>query len=72
MKCKEKREAIGVAVVSMKDGKPAQQGKCQNTFDQVIAAKSASNFAPIPSYLELKLKSRIKEKGRYREGIFAE
>ena len=28
MKCKEKREAIDVEVVTMKNGKPAQQGVC--------------------------------------------
>ncbi|RYF40872.1 MAG: hypothetical protein EOO38_21355 [Cytophagaceae bacterium] len=28
MKCKEKREAIDVEAVTMKNGKPAQQGKC--------------------------------------------
>jgi hypothetical protein len=28
MKCKEKREAKDVEAVTMKNGKPAQQGKC--------------------------------------------
>ena len=67
MKCKEKREAKDVQDVTMKNGKPAQQGICPTCGTKMFrngAAKPAEpETAPEKAVGATKAKGAVKAKG---------